>query len=144
MGVKIFDFGLFKLSPKDVGHSHVSILVKDSFGKGTLDRIVDPNLKGEIAPECLRMFGEVGDSCFRDNGIDRPGMNDVVWGLEFALQLQEAAEKIAHGDGGLLPAALASPSVPLPHGEATTTDDDEVFTRSVENVSRSTVSNEGL
>ncbi|KAJ0043752.1 hypothetical protein Pint_19004 [Pistacia integerrima] len=32
-------------------------------------------------------------SCLDDNGTRRPSMSDVVWGLEFALQLQETAEK---------------------------------------------------
>ncbi|KAL3568101.1 hypothetical protein D5086_030752 [Populus alba] len=30
--------------------------------------------------------------CLLPNGIERPSMTDVVWGLEFALQLQESAE----------------------------------------------------
>ncbi|KAL4652812.1 hypothetical protein ACB092_01G258500 [Castanea dentata] len=60
---------------------------------GKIDHIVDPFLKGKIAPECLKKFGEVAVSCLLDNGTERPSMNDVVWGLEFALQLQECAEK---------------------------------------------------
>ena len=60
---------------------------------GKLDHIVDQFLKGKIAPECLKKFGEVAVSCLLDNGTERPSMNDVVWGLEFALQLQECAEK---------------------------------------------------
>ncbi|KAL3568109.1 hypothetical protein D5086_030760 [Populus alba] len=31
--------------------------------------------------------------CLLENGIERPSMTDVVWGLEFALQLQESAEE---------------------------------------------------
>lgn len=61
---------------------------------GTLGQIVDPTLKGGIiAPECLRKFGEVAVSCLRDDGTQRPSMNDIVWMLEFALQLQESAEQ---------------------------------------------------
>ncbi|GMY12861.1 receptor-like protein kinase FERONIA [Fagus crenata] len=60
---------------------------------GKLDQIIDPSLKGKIVPECLKKFGDVAVSCLLDNGIERPSMNDVVWGLEFALQLQECAEK---------------------------------------------------
>ncbi|KAL0014787.1 hypothetical protein SO802_001856 [Lithocarpus litseifolius] len=60
---------------------------------GKLDHIVDQFLKGKIAPECLKKFGEIAVSCLLDNGTERPSMNDVVWGLEFALQLQECAEK---------------------------------------------------
>ncbi|GAY64526.1 hypothetical protein CUMW_234250 [Citrus unshiu] len=34
-------------------------------------------------------------SCLNDEGIRRPSMSDVVWGLEFSLQLQESSIAIA-------------------------------------------------
>ncbi|KAK4835708.1 hypothetical protein QYF36_013459 [Acer negundo] len=55
----------------------------------TLDQIVDPILKGKIAPQCLKKFCEVAMSCLDDEGIKRLSMSDVVWGLEFALRLQQ-------------------------------------------------------
>ncbi|KAA8532885.1 hypothetical protein F0562_032998 [Nyssa sinensis] len=145
---KVSDFGLSRLGPTSVSHTHVSTEVKGSFGyldpeyfwhkqlteksdvysfgvvlfevvcarppvdkkleksaiclsewarshyrNGTLDQIIDPNLKGQIAPECLRKIGEIADSCLLDEGIKRPAMADVLWNLEFALQLQESAEE---------------------------------------------------
>ncbi|KAF7822387.1 receptor-like protein kinase FERONIA [Senna tora] len=63
------------------------------FQMGTLAQIVDPALRGKIASECLRKFAEIAVSCLLDDGSHRPSMNDVVWGLEFALQLQENAEQ---------------------------------------------------
>ena len=63
------------------------------YQNGTIAQIVDPTLKGRIAPECLRKFCEIGVSCLLDDGTQRPSMNDVVWMLEFALQLQESAEQ---------------------------------------------------
>ncbi|KAF5810268.1 putative protein kinase RLK-Pelle-CrRLK1L-1 family [Helianthus annuus] len=68
-------------------------LGKSCFLKGTLHGITDPNLNSEIAPKCLMKFGEVAYSCLKEEGIARPTMDDVIWGLEFALQLQEDAEK---------------------------------------------------
>ncbi|KAL8161829.1 hypothetical protein V2J09_013318 [Rumex salicifolius] len=56
--------------------------------RGTLDAIVDPKLVGQIAPESLRKFGEVAESCVRDEGARRPSMADVIGGLELALKLQ--------------------------------------------------------
>jgi serine/threonine protein kinase len=60
--------------------------------KKMLDQIVDPFLKDEITPECLNKFGEMVVNCLLDNGIKRPSMNEEVWGLELALQMQESAK----------------------------------------------------
>ncbi|KAE8664690.1 Receptor-like protein kinase FERONIA [Hibiscus syriacus] len=67
------------------------------YNKGTLEDIIDPNLKGEIDPECLKKFTETAVKCLSDQGIDRPHMGDVLWNLEFALQLQETADNTKAG-----------------------------------------------
>nr|XP_027097270.1 receptor-like protein kinase FERONIA [Coffea arabica] len=98
---------------------------KRYYAKGIIHQTVDPHMKGEIAPECLRSFAETAINCLKDQGIERPGMNDVVWSLEFALQLQEAAEN----KSGRRPFAFRM------HGlgrdeQATTEDDEDVFSDS--------------
>ncbi|KAL2335417.1 hypothetical protein Fmac_016630 [Flemingia macrophylla] len=66
---------------------------RQCYQSGIMARIVDPTLKGSIAPECFKKFCDTGVSCLSDDGAQRPSMNDVVWLLEFALQLQESAEE---------------------------------------------------
>ncbi|KAI6670398.1 hypothetical protein NL676_005283 [Syzygium grande] len=145
---KLSDFGLSKVGPTSVSKTHVSTVVKGTFGyldpeyyrrqqltdksdvysfgvvlfevlcarpavnrtaqkkqislaawaqscckSGTVDKIMDPHLKEVIAPECLNKFCEIAMSCLQDEGAKRPSMNDVVWSLEFALQLQMSMEQ---------------------------------------------------
>ncbi|GMY19238.1 receptor-like protein kinase FERONIA [Fagus crenata] len=60
--------------------------------RGTINEIIDPNLKGKIAPKCFEVFMQIAESCTRDEGIQRPTMGDVVEKLKFALEVQENAE----------------------------------------------------
>ena len=64
-----------------------------SYKTGKLEEIIDPHLKGEIAPLCLEKYTEIAVSCVLDQRINRPSISDVVRGLELALEIQESTEK---------------------------------------------------
>ncbi|KAB2619778.1 receptor-like protein kinase FERONIA [Pyrus ussuriensis x Pyrus communis] len=152
---KVSDFGLSKMGMTTTSKTHISTMVKGSFGyldpeyyrrqqltdksdvysfgvvllevlcarpalmhkveqremnlavwarfchrEGTLDQIIDRNLKGKIEAECLNIFIEIAISCIHDKGVERPSMKEVVKGLEFALQLHQKNVG-SNGDGGV-------------------------------------------
>ncbi|CAG7860293.1 unnamed protein product [Brassica rapa] len=62
--------------------------------KGKLETIIDPKIVGTISKGSLRKFVEAAEKCLAEYGVDRPGMGDVLWNLEYALQLQEASAQV--------------------------------------------------
>ncbi|KAJ8633557.1 hypothetical protein MRB53_026893 [Persea americana] len=70
---KVADFGLSRAVPSPE-HS-----------------VVSSAIKGTIHPNSLRIFRETVEICLAEHSVDRPTMGDVLWNLEYALQLQETA-----------------------------------------------------
>ncbi|TXG50534.1 hypothetical protein EZV62_023058 [Acer yangbiense] len=62
--------------------------------KGKLETIIDPHIADTISPESLKKYVEAAEKCLAEYGVDRPGMGDVLWNLEFALQLQQEAHTL--------------------------------------------------
>ncbi|KAI9166068.1 hypothetical protein LWI28_025732 [Acer negundo] len=61
--------------------------------KGCLEDIVDPLIKDQINPISLKKFAETFEKCLQEDSSDRPTMGDVLWDLEYALQLQQSPTK---------------------------------------------------
>ncbi|KAG2307511.1 hypothetical protein Bca52824_027259 [Brassica carinata] len=108
--------------------------VKSNYKKGTVDQIVDADVTAEITPLSLEKFCEISVRCVQDRGIERPSMNDVVWALEFALQLHEAAKNKNGVD-----------SLPLPRRDevgSTTDGENDLFSRTTGRMSKSVTSDD--
>ncbi|WOL14865.1 hypothetical protein Cni_G23646 [Canna indica] len=63
--------------------------------RGELEHIVDSRIAGSIWLESLKKFGETIEKCLADSGVERPSMGDVLWNLEYVLQLQETDSSIS-------------------------------------------------
>ncbi|URD80798.1 receptor-like protein kinase [Musa troglodytarum] len=144
---EVADFGLSKAAPS-LEQTHVSTAVKGSFGyldpeyfrrqqlteksdvysfgvvlferKGQLEKIIDPHLVGTISSASLKKYVEAAEKCLAEHGVDRPSMGDVLWNLEYALQLQEASMGQPSDD----PADKSAANIPL---ESPTRSGDDVY-----------------
>ncbi|KAG2543884.1 probable receptor-like protein kinase At5g24010 [Panicum virgatum] len=57
--------------------------------QGQLGKVADPRILGQVNDNSLRKFAETAVRCLVDYGQERPSMGDVLWNLEYCLQLQE-------------------------------------------------------
>ncbi|XP_010450843.1 PREDICTED: putative receptor-like protein kinase At5g39000 [Camelina sativa] len=110
--------------------------VKENYEKGTVDEIIDQDLSVDITSVSLEKFCEIAVRCVQDRGIERPSMNDVVWALEFALQLHETDKKNDNVESLDL--------IPLGEVGTTTDGEDDLFSRTRGEGAKSTAANDSV
>nr|GEX65343.1 receptor-like protein kinase FERONIA [Tanacetum cinerariifolium] len=70
----------------------LAVWARQSIREGKLDQIIDPHLRGEISPHCLKVFVELAKKCLENQPKKRPSMAKIISGLEFALEQQERTD----------------------------------------------------
>jgi Protein tyrosine and serine/threonine kinase/Malectin-like domain len=56
----------------------------------SIETIVDSRIERDYSVESLKKFAEIAEKCLTDEGKNRPTMGEVLWQLEYALQLHDA------------------------------------------------------
>ncbi|KAI4994015.1 hypothetical protein ZWY2020_008328 [Hordeum vulgare] len=96
---------------------------------GQLDQIVDQRIAGTIRPGSLKKLADTADKCLAEYGVERPTMGDVLWCLEFALQLQMGSSDGSETDTMLPPPVPGkTPLVQRSLSTATVPTDDAAMT----------------
>ncbi|XP_073151586.1 probable inactive leucine-rich repeat receptor-like protein kinase At3g03770 [Henckelia pumila] len=94
----VYDFGVILLEMA-VGRAIVSMndihiskdilsvsLTADAMGRKS---VVDPSVSKECSDDSLKTVMEVSVRCLSNEECDRPSLEDIIWNLQFAAQLQQ-------------------------------------------------------
>ncbi|RYR68334.1 hypothetical protein Ahy_A03g014832 isoform B [Arachis hypogaea] len=102
--------------------------------KGMLDQIMDQNLVGKVSVASLNKFGETAEKCLAEYGVDRPSMGDVLWNLEYALQLQETSSSLTEPEDNSTNHITGIQLTPLEHFDNSVTMIDEINSCTYDNI----------
>ncbi|MED6132839.1 hypothetical protein PIB30_022623 [Stylosanthes scabra] len=95
------DKDLFLNKANMLGNQHLEKFIDDQvqpwnviafLQRFPIEEIIDPTLRGKIAPECWEVFMDVTERCLKLEPDDRPTMGEVEVLLEHALLLQAQAD----------------------------------------------------
>ncbi|KAE8690129.1 hypothetical protein F3Y22_tig00110926pilonHSYRG00111 [Hibiscus syriacus] len=88
----ISDRKVIKFDVMDAATRYIIPWVKEHMKNGSVHQIIDPFLKGKLAPRCLEKFLEIALSCIHFLEHKRPALGEVEAALELALELQNRAD----------------------------------------------------
>ena len=101
-----------------------------SHRRGRIEEIIDPRLKSDpsISSASLKKFAETAIRCLEPYGDDRPAIGDVLWNLEYCLQLQRSSEtrRDPFDDSGVVETQFPVPLRRVPSIGEEEEDDDAV------------------
>ncbi|XP_076913137.1 putative receptor-like protein kinase At2g39360 isoform X2 [Bidens hawaiensis] len=66
----------------------LAVWIQQKISDGSVKRIIDPSIVGEIAPNCRKSFVDILSKCLLKDPRRRPTMSDVVAQLDRALAMQ--------------------------------------------------------
>ncbi|XP_031495188.1 probable inactive leucine-rich repeat receptor-like protein kinase At3g03770 isoform X1 [Nymphaea colorata] len=98
--IDIYDFGVILLeivtgraisSPVELKVAKDQVLTSVTGDQAGLRSTVDPPIRDACSEQSLRTVMEIGVRCLSEEPTERPSVEDVLWNLQFAAQIQEAS-----------------------------------------------------
>ncbi|CAA2938147.1 probable inactive leucine-rich repeat receptor kinase At3g03770 [Olea europaea subsp. europaea] len=116
----IYDFGVILLeiiSGKPINlRNEVEVLKDQLLASITADdasSVVDRVINGSCSNESLKTMMEICYRCLHKDPVDRPSIEDVLWNLQFASQVQDASRADSHSSDGSLISPMQSSNLKL-------------------------------
>nr|XP_043627228.1 uncharacterized protein LOC122598806 [Erigeron canadensis] len=78
--------------PNAVDNRFLAPLFRSHYEMSTLNDIIHPDLRYQLAPQSLASFSKAAYSCLKKERLQRPNMNDIVNDLEKTLEHQQPLE----------------------------------------------------
>ncbi|XP_058202657.1 probable serine/threonine-protein kinase PIX13 [Rhododendron vialii] len=76
---------------RELSEEQISLarFAQECIKEGKLARVIDPSLRGQIAPRCLKSFVLLANNCLQQSPKSRPTMAEALGSLELALVSQQ-------------------------------------------------------
>ncbi|KAJ0982569.1 hypothetical protein J5N97_010824 [Dioscorea zingiberensis] len=101
--IDVYDFGVILLeiiSGRPITSQHETSIIKNELqastavdGSSKMKSIVDPVVRRACCDESLKTVMEICIRCLSKEPTERPSVDDVLWNLQFAAQVQDAWRK---------------------------------------------------
>nr|XP_043613382.1 probable inactive leucine-rich repeat receptor-like protein kinase At3g03770 [Erigeron canadensis] len=95
----VYDFGVILLeliigrplcTPKEIESVKEQFQTRMAADDGAIKYIVDPEIRNTCACQSLKTMAEICSSCLVNDPAERPSVEDMLWNLQFAAQVQDA------------------------------------------------------
>nr|XP_016481491.1 PREDICTED: probable inactive leucine-rich repeat receptor-like protein kinase At3g03770 [Nicotiana tabacum] len=98
----VFDFGVILLeiiSGRQINTKNEAQVIQNQLQESIMANevarktVVDPTIRNSCSDESLKTMIEICSRCLLQDAEDRPSVEDVIWNLQFAAQVQDALKR---------------------------------------------------
>lgn len=100
--MRCWSWGYYCLNPFFFLFSGFNLQVEKGLAEAPskLQSLVDPSTRGTFAYESLKTAAEMAINCLKKESRTRPSIEDVLWNLQYSIQIQEGWTSTSGNLGG--------------------------------------------